>query len=218
MKTILLSLVLIFPIIVTFSQTDSTTIYYKEIENKDLRTICELTDIQVEKIFCEDTLLRGKVFNVIIKEFKKGKINSEKNLNISAEKRRIPMVVNGDTLMYTIDFTDKTGFNKSTESVSITFAGILKENKFKLKIEYPGMSFSQELKGGNNYSLRSANSCSDDKIRIPINTEYPVLAYTPPFDMGNGTGSYCMLGEENVLDWYEKFKVKHYYVIYLEIK
>ena len=218
MKRILLTIILIVPLIVTISQTDSTTIYYKGIESKDLRSICDLTGIQIEKIFCKDTLLRGKVFNVIIKEFKKGKVHSEKNLNIAAEKRRIPMVINGDTIIYNLDFTDKTGFGNSTESVTLTFAGLLKKNKFKLNIAYPGMGFTQVLKGQDNYSLRMANSCADTKIRIPINKTYPVLAYTPPLDTGSELQSYCMLGEEDILEWYDKFKVKHYYVIYLEIK
>ena len=218
MKTILLNIALIFQAIVTFSQTESTTIYYRGIENKDLRTICDLTDIQIEKIFCKDTLLRGKVFNVIIKEFKKGQVRSEKNFNIKAEKQRIPMVVNGDTLIYNIDFTDKTGFGNSTDSLTLTFAGLLKKDKFKLRIDYPGMSIRHELKGQSNYSLRAANSCSDNNIKIPVNSEYPILVYTPPFDTGSELQSYCLLGEENVLDWYDKFKVKHYYVIYLEIK
>ena len=217
MKRILLTLTFIISTLVSFSQTDSTKIYYKNIEDRNLRTICDLSDIQIEKIFCNDTLLRGKVFNVIIKEFKKGKVNSTKNLNISAEKQQIPMVVNGDTLIYEIDYTDKTGFGNSTESLTLTFAGILKKDKFKLKIEYPGVGITQELNGKENYSLRAINSSSDN-IKVPVNNEFPILAYTPPFDTGFGLNSYCMLGEESVLDWYEKFKVKHYYVIYLEIK
>jgi hypothetical protein len=217
MKRILLTLTFIISTLVSFSQTDSTKIYYKNIEDRNLRTICDLSDIQIEKIFCNDTLLRGKVFNVIIKEFKKGKVNSTKNLNISAEKQQIPMVVNGDTLIYEIDYTDKTGFGNSTESLTLTFAGILKKDKFKLKIEYPGVGITQELNGKENYSLRAINSSSDN-IKVPVNNEFPILAYTPPFDTGSGLNSYCMLGEESVLDWYEKFKVKHYYVIYLEIK
>ncbi|HSH52653.1 MAG TPA: hypothetical protein VK982_13090 [Bacteroidales bacterium] len=217
MKRILLTLTFIISTLVSFSQTDSTKIYYKNIEDRNLRTICDLSDIQIEKIFCNDTLLRGKVFNVIIKELKKGKVNSTKNLNISAEKQQIPMVVNGDTLIYEIDYTDKTGFGNSTESLTLTFAGILKKDKFKLKIEYPGLGITQELNGKENYSLRAINSSSDN-IKVPVNNEFPILAYTPPFDTGTGLNSYCMLEEESVLDWYEKFKVKHYYVIYLEIK
>ena len=217
MRKILMILIAVLPI-ATYSQVDSTTIHYQYIENKDLRTICELTNIQIQKIFCDDTTLKGKVFNVIIKEFKKGKIVSIDNFNISGEKQKIPMVVNGDTMFYVIDFVDKTGFGNSTESLTITFAGILNKSNFKLKIGFPGMSFQKELKGNSDYSLRTANSCSGIKIRIPIKTEYPILAYTPPFDTGSELRSYCLLGEENVLDWYDKFKVKHYYVIYLEIK
>jgi hypothetical protein len=218
MKKTLLLLSLIFCSIISSAQIDSTTIYYKSLENKELKTICDLANIQVEKISCNDTLLRGKVFNFIIKEFKKGIVSSEKNLNITARKEQIPMVVDGKNIIYTIDYTSKTGFGNSTDSLTITFAGLLNKKKFKLNIEYPGVTFNQELKGQSNYSLRKVNSCSDDKIRIPVNTEYAILAYTPPFDTGTKIQSYCILGEENVLDWYKKFKVKHYYVIYLEIK
>jgi hypothetical protein len=42
--------------------------------------------------------------------------------------------MNGDTMFYEIAFTDNTGFGDATKSVSITFAGILKQDKFKLKL------------------------------------------------------------------------------------
>jgi len=218
MKKILLLLTLISSSIISSAQIDSTTIYYKSLENKELKTICDLANIQVEKISCNDTLLRGKVFNFIIKEFKKGIVSSQKNLNVTARKEQIPMVVNGKNIIYIIDYTHKTGFGNSTDSLTITFAGLLNKKKFRLNIEYPGVTFNQELKGQSNYSLRKVNSCSQDEIKVPVNAEYPILAYTPPFDTGTKIQSYCLLGEENVLDWYKKFKVKHYYVIYLEIK
>ncbi len=200
-----------------FSQTDSTTIFHQSLEDRNLRLICELSDIQMEKIYCDDTLLRGKVFNVIIKEFKKGKLNTTKNLNISSEKQQIPIVMNGDTLIYEIDYTDKAGFGSSTDSFNLTFAGILQKDIFKLKINYPGMIYEQILDGKANYSLRAINS-SSGPVKIPINTAFPVLAYTPPIDTGTELQSYCMLGDAGIEDWYEKFKVKHFYIIYLEIK
>lgn len=218
MKKLFLILTVLISSFAGFSQTDSTIIYSKYIEDQDLINICELTDIQIQKIYCEDTLLKGKIFNIIIKEFKKGKIHSNINLNINANKQIIPFVMNGDSMFYEIDYTDKTGFGDSTKSVTLTFSGILKKDKFKLKIGYPGLSITQELKGKSNYSLRMANSCSDNKMKVPINIEYPILAYTPPFDTGSNIQSYCLLGEEKINDWYNKFKVKHYYVIYLEIK
>ena len=217
-KIILLIGFFILPAISIFSQTDSTTIYYRGIENDDLRSVCRLTGIQMQKIFCKDTLLRGKVFNIIIKEYKKGKVCSEKNLNLNAEKQRIPMEIDGKLYSYIIDYVDKAGFGESTDSLTVTFAGLWNQNQFKLSIEHPGISVSYVLKGKADYSLRPANPCSDDELEVPINTQYPILAYTPPFDTGSGLQSYCLLGEEDVRDWYEKFKVKHYYVIYVEIK
>ncbi len=218
MKKLFLIISILSSALTGYSQTDSTIIYSKFIEDEDLANICDLADIQIQKIYCEDTLLKGKVFNIIIKEFKKGKINSKINLNISAKKERIPFLMNGDTVYYEMDYTGHTGFGESTKSLTITFAGILKKDKFKLKIGYPGLNTTTELTGKSNYSLRSANSCSENKIKVPVNTEYPILAYTPPFKTGSSVQSYCLLGEENVNDWYDKFKVKHYYVIYVEIK
>jgi hypothetical protein len=218
MKQLFLFLTILSSAMIGYSQTESTIIHYKYIEDKDIINICELSDIQIQKIYCEDTLLKGKVFNFIIKEFKKGKINSTINLNITAQKQRFPFVMNGDTMFYEIAFTDNTGFGDATKSVSITFAGILKQDKFKLKIGYPGLNTATELKGKSNYSLRLANSCSDNKIKVPINKPYPILAYSPPFDTGSNVQSYCLLGEENISDWYSKFKVNHYYAIYVEIK
>jgi len=218
MKKILLLLSFVSLSIIGYAQTDSTTIYIKGIENDELKIISDLANIQVQKIYCNDTLLRGKVFNFIIKEFKNGIIISNDNLNIVAKKEQIPMVVNGKNIIYNIDYVSQTGFGNSTNSLTITFAGLLSQKKFKLHIKYPGMGISREIKGDENYLLKIANSCSENKIRVPVNVEYPILAYTPPFDTGTKLNSYCMLGEENVLDWYKKFKVKHYYVIYLEIK
>jgi hypothetical protein len=217
MRKLILILIAILPNVV-YSQIDSTTIYYKWIENNDIANICDVSDIQIQKIFCKDKTLKGKVFNFIIKEFKKGKIVSVDNLEVSAETKRIPMVVNGDTAYYVIDYTNKTGFGKKTDSLTISFIGKLNKNKFRLKIDYPGMSFIRELKGTDKYSLRAANSCSGSKISVPVGGEHPLIAYTTPFDTGVGLNSYCLLGEENVFDWYDKFKVKHYYVIFIEIK
>ena len=218
LRTILLIGFLIFPTTAIFSQIDSTTIYYRGVENRELSTICQLADIQIQKIFCKDTLLRGKVFNIIIKEYKKGKVCSENNLNIKAGVTQTAMVINGKSITYSIDYTDKAGFGKSTDSLTLTFAGAWSKNKFKLYIEYPAVNATYFLKGKNNYSLRPANPCSESEIRVPVNTAYPILAYTPSINTGSELSSFCLLGEEDVLDWYDKFKVKHYYVIYVEIR
>ena len=221
MKKLFLILTVLSNVLTGLSQMDSTFILSKYIENADnadLMNMCELTDIQIQKIYCEDALLKGKVFNILIKEFKNGKINSTFSSNINSQKHRYPIVMYSDTLFCEFNFAEKAGSRDSTKSVIITFAGILQKDKFKLKIGYPGLNTIVEFKGKSNNSLRIANSCSSNKMKVPINTEYPILAYSPPFDSGSNMQSYCLLGEENIHDWYKKFRVKHYYAIYLEIK
>ncbi len=68
MKKLFLFLTILSSALNGYSQTDSTILHYKYIEDKDMINICELSDIQIQKIYCEDTLLNGKVFNFIIKE------------------------------------------------------------------------------------------------------------------------------------------------------
>ena len=126
MKKLVSILMLLVSSSISFAQADSTTIRFKSIEDKSLRTICNLTGIQIRDIFCEDTLLKGKVFNVIIKEFKKGKVHSSINLDIKAGIVQIPILVGGDSMIYEIDYTEKAGFGDATKSLSVTFAGILK--------------------------------------------------------------------------------------------
>jgi hypothetical protein len=217
MKTFLLILILAMPLML-FSQIDSTELYFKSVDNDDIRTICELADIQIIKIISKDTLLKNKVFNFIIKEFKKGKIVSSDDLNISNKVDKTPIVVNGDTLIHVVHMLEKAGFSEGRDSLLITISGIYKNDIFKLYIQYPGIKFSKNLKGKKNYLLREAIKCSENKIKVPVNKEYPILVYTPPFADESPIQSYCILLEENVEKWCEKFKVKHFFGIYLEIK
>ena len=55
MKKLFLFLTVLSSALTGYSQTDSTILHYKYIEDKDLINICELTEIQ--KIHCEDTAL-----------------------------------------------------------------------------------------------------------------------------------------------------------------
>jgi hypothetical protein len=210
-------MVSLFPLM-AYSQVDSTEILYSTIENADLRTICDLAQIQVIKVECTDRRLHGKVFNLIIKEITKGKVTSEDNFYIEPIEKQIPMVVGKDTVNYVISMIDKAGFADGIDTFSITFAGIFKDGVFKLNIRYPGLGYERKLKGKIDNILKEAAVCSDQRIKIPINQQFPILAYTPPMDTGSDISSYCLLGEDNIEDWYSRFKIKHFYAFYLEIK
>lgn len=123
MKTFFAIIILSLPLVL-FSQTDSTELYFKSVDDYDIRTICDLSDIQIIKIICKDTLVKNKVFNLIIQELKKGKIVSSDNLNISNKVVQIPMEVNGDTIINVLPMREKAGFGQSRDSMLITIAGV----------------------------------------------------------------------------------------------
>ena len=80
---------------------------------------------------------------------------------------------------------------------------------------------TKKFKGNENYSLRDLNCSSSHEIKVPIDKVFPILSYTPPFkseESANSIGSYCMLGMEKVDKWFDKFKVKHYYIINIKIQ
>ena len=132
MRKILFILFSVLPTLL-FSQVDSTKIYFKTVESEDMRIICSLTDIQIIKLVSYDKQLKGKVFNLIIKEFKKGEIIKEDNLKLTRGPEKIPFVVNGDTMIYESHMADYAGFNnRNKDSLLITFSGMLKndDNKF----------------------------------------------------------------------------------------
>lgn len=216
MKQLLMILFAFFPAMLC-AKTDSTTIFFKHIENDDMITICKLADIQILKVVCYDTTLRNKVFNVVVREFDKGKVIDSIDLGIKNEIIESPFIVGKDTMIYVMNMVEKAGIHDDADSIMITFSGLFKNDKFKLSIRYPGIEYHKVLRGEDNYLLREAISCANDSIRVPINQSFPILAYTPPTETGEG-GSYCLLGEENLEDWYSKLKVKHFYGIYLEIK
>ncbi len=217
MRKILLILFASLPLLL-FAQVDSTAIYFRNVADHDLRIICDLADIQIKKIVSRDTLLKNKVFNFVIKEFKKGKIVSEDNLNISSKEQRIPFVLNGDSMVYVVNMVDHAGFNGKRDSLIITVSGILKNDVFKLDFNYPGTHLQKELKGSKEYKLKEVNTSDNHKLSIPVDKQFPVLAYTPPFNTGSSLGFYCLTDDKNVENWYQKHKIKHYYIIYLEVK
>ena len=216
MKSTIFFLLFFVPYLL-FAESDSTKIYFKYIENEDLQTICDVADIQILKIASYDTSLRGKVFNIVIREFTEGATTSEKDFGISSEEKLDTVVIGQDTIVHLTDMAVLAGFGKESDSLVITFAGQLKDKIFKLLTRFAGISFGKELKGDPNYSLRAVNS-NDDWARVSLKHRTPILAYTPPVDFGSGAGSYCMLSDANCEDWFAEFKVMHYYIIYLEMK
>ncbi len=215
MKTLFLTFILTILTLFSFSQKDSTTIYYQYNLDNDIRTICAVSEIQFERLICADTLMRGKEFNIIIKEYKKGKLHSTINLNTKTETERVKMLVDRDTIYTNFSFSPETKFDDSDDSFKITIVSKFNYKNINCEVNYPSSSSSRTLKGKKDYHIVHLSYAPF--ISIPLNEEYPVLAYTPPFNPYTKDDIYIYPGVDNVFDWYKQFGVKHYYVFFLEI-
>lgn len=200
-----------------FSQKDSTKIEFEYIENSDLSLMNELNGIQMLTVSCGDTKLLNKRFHISIAEFENGEIKDIDSLSLPCEITRIPMVVDGDTMIYELDKCSYVEYNESNEPFKIKFAGKYQNDTLKLITKYPGISLTTKLKGAENYSLREIVTSREDYAKIVVGKRIPLLAYTAPFDTGSSMSSYCILDSAMPETWFEKFGVKHFYIIYLEI-
>ena len=205
-----------------FSQVDNktTVIKFSKVDNEEIQDIIDLLDIQHFNVICEDTLMRGKKYFISISEFHNGSI-IKKDTSFSKCKEEVMPIQMGDKVVNVIiNLCDKITFKQKDKQYKIKLIGMLKNNLFKLKICNQGIVYTLSLNGGEDYLLRPVNSCSGtDRITIPINKETPILAYSPPVKSNaGGLKSYCILGEEDVENWYKTFKIAHYYIIYLRIE
>ena len=220
MKNILSILILLTISGFCFSQQDSTLIRFIYPVDNDLRIRDELLGIQQINIECTDTLIRGKKFFLTISEFQNGKIINNDTTNAHCGLEIIPLKVGDKHFNIHVDICDKMSFAKSDSVYELSFIGILKNEVFDMRVNYPGKKSKIELKGTDNYALRWVNSCSNtNEMRIPLNKKIPVLTYAPPVKSENdGYSSYCIQGESDVDSWFDSFQIEHYYVFYIEVE
>jgi len=200
-----------------FSQKDSTKIEFEYIENSDLRLMNELNGIQMITVSFGDKQMLNKRFHISIAEFENGEIIDIDSLSLPCEIMRIPMVVSGDTMIYEMDKCTYVEYNESNEPFKIKFAGKYQNDTLKLITKYPSISLTTKLNGAENYSLREMITNGEDYAKIVVGKRIPLLVYTAPFDTGSSMSSYCILDSAMPDTWFEKFGVKHFYIIYLEI-
>lgn len=200
-----------------FCQHDSTTIRFAYLD-KDLSMISELSNIQYIAIECSDKKMQGKKFMMVLDEYENGKRIRRDASDLSCKTDTFKMLVGKDTMYHLFDGCQSITFRPEDTVYKIRFAGKLQNNVFKLTEANPGLSRTHILKGTEDYSLRSMDCSTEGILTIALSTLTPVIAYTPPFEAGNKVGDYCILGTEDVQNWFKKFGVKHYYVFNLKIE
>ncbi|MCL5992493.1 MAG: hypothetical protein M1419_10410 [Bacteroidetes bacterium] len=202
------------------ARTDSTQISIKEgFQERETNQLAELINAEKITVSFSDSNLVGKKFIISKAEFVIGEKKEEKAL-IDCGKDSVITIVGKDTVHYILpDACEKMSYQKNDSAFSIQILCDNSRDTAKIKIEFPRIGLiiyigKRELHA---YHLKNLFD-SNYKGFIPINQKIPIIAYSPPFDMGSGVSNYCILTFQPVEEWNKYYKLNHYVVFYLEIK
>jgi hypothetical protein len=212
----LLILILIVANISIYSK-DSTEIKFEYVKDIKQKLANDLNGIKMITVVCEDTLMRGKTFKLIMEEYEKGELIKTDDFGLTCVEKKHEFEMNGEQYVHVYNACDAVRFNKEDERYEIHSAmkqqdsitdAIFKINKLERK---------KKLKSNKMYSLRVINK-TNNKYMIPVGEATPILAYNPPYEIDENTSWYCILDTENPGKWYSDYDIEHYYIIYLLIE
>lgn len=173
-------------------------------ENTELQEILDFNSTFVEKLIFEGEELKGKFFEINLKEFRKGKLVKTENLFDGSEAD-----------FFKIDSTIaffKTFVLIEDEKLTIAFRNQKfgsRKSKFKL----------DKIKDFNNYVLKDFFG-RENKLDIPLNDEFSIFAIITPTIHANGSASYCEVVQSDVKpeELGNHFKIPHYFLITMRLK
>ena len=171
-------------------------------KSEDINSLMSFQNIEVENLSFESPEIVGKYYEVNLKEYKKGKLISSKNLF----DLKVVDYLKIDSTHTTFKFFSKIENDKMTVFVETQTMNSSKET-FKLQ------------KGNGEYVLKDFQGVNKF-TNVPLNEEFPILAIITPVKHENGYSSYCEVAQSGVAPekFGEKFKIPHYFVITMKFK
>lgn len=214
-----LTIIICFLSLFAYAQTDSTRITIESISDPDTRLLNSLNQIQLLKISCADSQMIGKRFFLSIDEYRNGIKISTDSLGLKCKNLSFPISIGKDTMYYQHNTCNGISFNETClqEKFTIRIAGKLEKDTINMRIHYPGIQLNFKLSGGPQYLLREINRNPNLPQVIRLNQNVPIISYSPPFETDAGLNSYCLMTNEPIENWFEKFNVPHFYIIQLRI-
>lgn len=150
-------------------------------------------------------LVFDKKYKLIIKKFKKGKIEFEKTI-IDSDLEGLPKI--DEDFKFSIVTQQLIGNQKVTFFFT-TYQYFNNQNFTILKKFKPGT-----------FSLRNLTA-KTDKIEIEVDKENQIALITPPNeDPKKGNLGYCEISKSqiDIEDWYKKYQIPDFFLVYLVIE
>ena len=144
-----------------------------------------------------------KDYKLIIKEYKKGKLHSEK-IVLNTKEEKLPKI--DKNFKFTL-FAQQVLDN---EKIAFFFNNFMNKQIYKVNKDFPDGTFDlRDLTGNTN------------KIDFEIGKEIQIALITPPNNNSNiGNLGYCEVskGSIDVNSWYAKYKIPQFFLIYLQVE
>ncbi|MGX7667600.1 hypothetical protein [Flavobacterium pedocola] len=152
--------------------------------------------------FEDPNLVLNKEYKIIIREYKNGKIHSEKVAINSKEEGHAKI---GNDFKFTLMAQQVLDIEK----IGFFFKNFMHKKTYKINKAFPDGTFElREITGDSN------------KIDVEIGKEIQIALITPPNENPNaGNLGYCEVAKGNidVTAWHEKYKIPQFFLIYLQV-
>lgn len=185
MKKKIILLAILFLVQLNYSQkTVKMTTEYGA-KNKELQEILSFENIGLETLNFESIEIKGKYYEINIKEFKNGKLVKTK------------VLFEGNDSEYFIIDSTFTSFKFFTKMENNKLKTFLKGNRFGSRQEF------FDLEDGNGKYVLKDFQGSKKFLNVPLNEEFPILAIITATKHKDGSGSYCEVAQSEIAP--EKF-------------
>ena len=202
MKKKIILLAILFLVQLNYSQkTVKMTTEYGA-KNKELQEILSFENIGLETLNFESIEIKGKYYEINIKEFKNGKLVKTK------------VLFEGNDSEYFIIDSTFTSFKFFTKMENNKLKTFLKGNRFGSRQEF------FDLEDGNGKYVLKDFQGSKKFLNVPLNEEFPILAIITATIHKDGSGSYCEVAQSEIAPekFGEKFSIPHYFIISMKFK
>ncbi|MBR9859957.1 hypothetical protein GYB22_04265 [bacterium] len=224
MKVVFFLLMMLSNTVLILAQ-DSTKIILEYPGDRVEKLSNELNGIKIVKLICPDSSMLGSMFKLYIGEFRQGTMQSLDSFGIECKDQKFPVLIGNDTAFVFINMCERISYTSKCiesdpkcEGFEILMGGKFTDDTFNLKIKYPGIGFNTSLKCNEDYDLRVIQQSRSDTLLHPLNKRFAIMSFGPPFKGNSQLNHYCLLNTENSDQWYDKFGIEHFYIIYLRIQ
>lgn len=202
MKTKILIILTLFAFQLNYSQKTVKMTTKYDIKNQELLEVLSFQNLGIETLTFESPDIKGKYYKITLKEYKKGTLVNSKIL---------------------FDGSDSEYFKIDSTIASFKFFTQLENKKLKTYIKGKGFGSRKDLfnlKGKTEDYVVKDFLGVKKMTDVPLYDEFPILAIITPTIHEDGSASWCEVAQSEASkdQYYEKFKIPHYFIITMRFK